>query len=43
MLEKNPTMSFEHVVEALNRKISVHVPPKAKPWTAGLVREAYTT
>jgi hypothetical protein len=43
MLEKNPTMSFEQIADALNKKISVHVPPKAKPWTAELVREAYTS
>jgi hypothetical protein len=44
MLEKNPTMSFEQIAEALNRKLSVHVPPDAKgEWTAELVRRAYVS
>jgi len=43
MLEKNPIMSFEQIAEALNKKISVHVPPKATSWTAELVRQAYTS
>jgi hypothetical protein len=42
MLEKNPTMSFEQIAGALNKKVPVHIPPKANPWTAELVREAYT-
>lgn len=43
MLEKNPTMSFEQIAGPLNKKVSVHIPPKANPWTAELAREAYTS
>lgn len=43
MLEKNPIMSFEQIAGALNKKISVHVPPTATFWTAELVRQAYTS
>jgi hypothetical protein len=43
MLEKDPTLSFEVIAEALNKKKSVIVPPDAEEWTAELVRRAYVS
>jgi hypothetical protein len=43
MLEKDPTLSFANIAEALNKKKSVRVPPPAKSWTAKLVRKAYVS
>lgn len=43
MLEKNPTLSFEKIAEALNKKKHVHVPPKTESWTAEIVRKAYVS
>jgi hypothetical protein len=43
MLEKDPTLSFEKIAEALNRKKDVHVPPETGSWTADVVRKAYTS
>lgn len=43
MLEKDPTLSFAKIAEALNKKESVRVPPPAKSWTAKLVRKAYVS
>lgn len=43
MLEKDPTLSFERIANALNKKTTVHVPPPAKSWTAKLVRKAYVS
>jgi len=41
MLQKDPTLSFEKIAEALNRKKHVHVPPESDSWTAEIVRKAY--
>ena len=43
MLEKDPTLSFVKIAEALNKKETVLVPPPAKSWTAKLVRKAYVS
>jgi hypothetical protein len=43
MLEKDPTLSFAKIAEALNMNKSVRVPPPAKLWTAKLVRKAYVS
>jgi hypothetical protein len=43
MLEKDPTLSFAKIAEALNRRKTVRVPPPAKLWTARLVRKAYVS
>jgi hypothetical protein len=43
MLEKDPTLSFERIADALNKKKHVHVPPKADSWTAEIVRRAYVS
>jgi hypothetical protein len=43
MLEKDPTLSFANIAEALNKRKSVRVPPPAKSWTAKLVRKAYVS
>src|SRR6266571_3562388 len=43
MLEKDPTLSFEKIAEALNKKKNVHVPPEAESWTAEIVRKAYVS
>jgi hypothetical protein len=43
MLEDDPTLSFDKIAEALNRKKDKHVPPGAKVWTAKLVRKAYVS
>lgn len=41
MLEKDPTISFKAIAEALNRKEKTTAPPGAESWTARLVRKAY--
>jgi hypothetical protein len=43
MLEKDPTLSFAKIAEALNKKKTVRMPPPAKSWTAKLVRKAYVS
>jgi hypothetical protein len=43
MLEKDDTLSFKEIADALNKKETVQVPPPAKSWTAALVRKAYTS
>lgn len=43
MLEKDPTVSFAEIAEALNKKKAVRVPPPATSWTAKLVRKAYAS
>ena len=43
MLEKDPTLSFAKIAEALNKKKTVGVPPPAESWTAKLVRKAYVS
>ncbi len=43
MLEKDPTLSFDKIAEALNKKKLVHMPPDAESWTAELVRKAYVS
>ena len=43
MLEKDPTLSFSKIAEALNKKKLVHVPPGAESWTAKRVRKAYVS
>lgn len=43
MLEKDPTLSFERIAEALNRKKGQLVPPEADSWTAEIVRRAYVS
>ncbi len=43
MLEKDPTLSFDKIAEALNRKKNAHKPPKAESWTGKSVREAYVS
>ena len=43
MLEGEPTMSFEAIAEALNRKKDRYVPPRANRWTAARVRKAYVS
>lgn len=43
MLEEDPSLSFEKIAEALNRKKRVHRPPGAESWTAEIVRNAYTS
>ena len=43
MLEKDPTISFEKIAEALNRKRTVLVPPGGDEWTAEIVRRAYAS
>jgi hypothetical protein len=43
MLEKDPTLSFAKIAEALNKKKTVRAPPPAKSWTAKLVRKAYVS
>ena len=43
MIEKNPTLSFDKIAEALNRKKNVHRPPEAESWTAEIVRKAYAS
>jgi hypothetical protein len=42
MLEKNPTLSFETIAEALNKK-PVLKPPNFELWSAELVRKAYVS
>jgi len=39
MLQKDPTLSFEKIAEALNMKKRVHVPPDAESWTAEIVAQ----
>jgi hypothetical protein len=43
MLEKDPTLSFEKIADALNKKRSVHKPPGAETWSAEIVRRAYVS
>lgn len=43
MLEKDPTLSFQEIAEALNRKQKVLLPPKKRMWTANLVRKLYVS
>jgi hypothetical protein len=43
MVEKDPTLSFKAIAEALNRKKKSIAPPGAKSWTARLVRKAYVS
>ena len=43
MLEKDPTLSFAEIAEALNKKKNVRVPPPSPSWTAKLVRKAYVS
>ena len=43
MLEKDPTLSFAKIADALNKKTTVRVPPPATSWTAKLVRKAYVS
>lgn len=43
MLERDPTLSFDEIAEALNKKRTVLVPPNKESWTAELVREAYVS
>jgi hypothetical protein len=43
MVEKDPTLSFKAIAEALNRKKKTIAPPGAKSWTARLARKAYVS
>ena len=43
MLEKDPTLPFDKIAEALNRKKTVLEPPGEESWTADLVRKAYVS
>jgi hypothetical protein len=43
MLEKNSRISFDEIAQSLNRKKTVHRPPKSESWTAESVREAYVS
>jgi hypothetical protein len=43
MLEKDPTLSFANIAEAMNKKKDLHVPPGSGSWTAKIVRKAYVS
>ncbi len=43
MLERDPSLSFDKIADALNKKKRVHRPPKAESWTAEIVRKAYAS
>lgn len=43
MLERDPTLSFQEIADALNRKERVLLPPNKRMWAANLVRKLYVS